>query len=164
MSATGLEVFDKTLHTTNTWLKEIMEALGSDRHVAWHALGSVLRALRDRIPLELSAHLSAELPLLIRGLYYDRWHPATTPKRYRSLDEFLERIAEDLRSTRPTAAEHAARAVFTVMTHHLPEGQLEKVRHALPEDVRAMWLEGASLEHRSRVELKIDENRLPREA
>lgn len=164
MSATGLEVFDKTLHTTNTWLKEIMEALGCDRHVAWHALGSVLRALRDRIPLELSAHLSAELPLLVRGLYYDRWHPATTPERYRSLDEFLERVAEDMRSTRPTAAEDAIRAVFTVLMRHLPDGQLEKVRHALPEDIRAMWPKSASLGSRTRVELEIDENRLSREA
>jgi uncharacterized protein (DUF2267 family) len=39
MSATGLDVFDKTLQTTHTWLKEIMEELGSDRQVSWHVLG-----------------------------------------------------------------------------------------------------------------------------
>ena len=50
MSATGLEVFDKTIHTTNTWLGEVMEKLGPDRQVAWHVLGAVLRAVRDRIP------------------------------------------------------------------------------------------------------------------
>jgi hypothetical protein len=30
MSLTGLEVFDETLHKTNTWLKEIEQALGSN--------------------------------------------------------------------------------------------------------------------------------------
>lgn len=164
MSATGLEVFDKTLHTTNSWLKEIMEALGCDRHVAWHALGAVLRAVRDRIPLELSAHLSAELPLLVRGLFYDRWHPTETPRHYRSLDEFLQRVAEGLHPTRRVEPEDAIRIVFTVLTRHLPEGQVEKVRHALPENVRALWPEHASLGDRTRVEIQVDDMRLARGA
>ncbi|MCG7394459.1 DUF2267 domain-containing protein [Microvirga sp. ACRRW] len=164
MSATGLEVFDRTLHATNSWLKEIMEALNCDRHVAWHALGSVLRALRDRVPIELTAHLGAELPLLVRGLLYDRWNPTTAPEHYRSRDEFLERVAEDMRSTRPLDAENVTRTVFTVLTRHLPEGQVQKMRHALPEDIRAIWPEKAALVEITRVEIQIDENRLSREA
>jgi uncharacterized protein (DUF2267 family) len=62
MSATGVNVFDKTLQTTNIWLDEIMEELGLDRQLAWHILGAVLRALRDRLPADLAAHLSAQLP------------------------------------------------------------------------------------------------------
>jgi hypothetical protein len=35
MSATGFNVFDTTLHTTNAWLNDLMEALGwQDRHKA----------------------------------------------------------------------------------------------------------------------------------
>ena len=49
MSATGLDVFDQTLQITNIWLDEIMAKLGPDRQVAWHALGAVLHALRDRL-------------------------------------------------------------------------------------------------------------------
>ena len=37
MSATGLEVFDKTLQTTNTWLNEIGEKIGPDRQRCYHA-------------------------------------------------------------------------------------------------------------------------------
>lgn len=36
MSASGLAVFDKTVHTSNIWLDEIMEVLGPDRQLAWH--------------------------------------------------------------------------------------------------------------------------------
>jgi len=72
MSATGLDIFDRTLQITNTWLDEIMEALGPDRQVAWHTLGAVLRAVRDRVPPALAVHLGAQLPLLVRGLYYDQ--------------------------------------------------------------------------------------------
>jgi uncharacterized protein (DUF2267 family) len=74
MSATGLDVFDKTLQTTHIWLDELMAEIGSDRQAAWHVLGAVLRAVRDRIPLELAVHLGSQLPLLVRGLDYDQWH------------------------------------------------------------------------------------------
>ena len=68
MPATGLDVFDKTLQTTHIWLDDIMEVVGPDRQVAWHALGAVLRTLRDRLPLGLAAHLGSQLPILIRGI------------------------------------------------------------------------------------------------
>jgi uncharacterized protein (DUF2267 family) len=70
MSATGLEVFDKTVHTTNAWLKEIMEATGLDRRRAYRALAAVLHALRDRLTVDEVAQLGAQLPILVRGLYY----------------------------------------------------------------------------------------------
>jgi uncharacterized protein (DUF2267 family) len=139
VSATGLDVFDKTLQTTNIWLNEIMATVGPDRQVAWHVLGAVLRTIRDRITPELAVHLGAQLPLLVRGTYYDQWHLAPEPERYRSLDEFLERIGNGLQGIRPVNARDAARAVFSVLSRHIPEGQVAKVRDALPEDVRAVW-------------------------
>ena len=93
MSATGLEVFDKTLQTTNIWLNEIMDRLGPDRQLAWKALSVVLHKLRDRLPLELSAHLGAQLPLLVRGIYYDQFEPGRIPADCRSPEEFTEEVA-----------------------------------------------------------------------
>jgi uncharacterized protein (DUF2267 family) len=141
MSATGLDVFDKTLQTTNTWLGEIMDDLGPDRQVAWHVLSAVLRTLRDRIPLDLAAHVGAELPLLVRGVYYDQWRPAEQPERYRSLEEFLGCVVDNLGATRPVNSRDAARSVFRVLNRHLPDGQIDKVRDALPEEIRAIWPE-----------------------
>jgi hypothetical protein len=63
MSAPGLDVFDKTLPTTQIWLDDIMKDVGPDRQVAWHSLGAVLRVLRDRLRLPPEAHLGAQLPL-----------------------------------------------------------------------------------------------------
>ena len=34
MSATGLEVFDRTIQSTNVWLKEIGSDIGPDRELA----------------------------------------------------------------------------------------------------------------------------------
>ncbi|MDX8512046.1 DUF2267 domain-containing protein [Mesorhizobium captivum] len=141
MSANGLEVFDKTVQITNIWLNEIMDDLGPDRQLAWHALGVVLRALRDRLPAELGANLGAELPLLIRGAYYDQYQPSNLPNRNRSVEEFFNTIAEGLKSGRPVNANDAARTVFKAVAHHIDLGQSAKVRDSLPKDVKALWPE-----------------------
>lgn len=84
MSATGLEVFDRTLQATNIWLDEVMqEADWADRHKAYSALRVVLHALRDRLPVDEASHLSAQLPMLLRGVFFEGWHPAGTPVRLR---------------------------------------------------------------------------------
>lgn len=143
MSATGLDVFDKSLQTTNIWLKEIMEmeGIGPDRQVAWRVLGAVLHTLRDRLTVEQTAHLGAELPLIVRGLYYDQWQPAGKPDKERRAEEFVARIASELSNTRPVNAEQATRAVFTVINLHVSAGQVEKIRQSLPEDIRRLWPE-----------------------
>jgi uncharacterized protein (DUF2267 family) len=139
MSATGLDVFDKTLQTTHIWLDEIMEDIGPDRHVAWHVLGAVLRTLRDRLTIGLGAHLAAQLPLLVRGAYYDQWHPSEQPLKLRSADEFLEHISQGLRGIRPVNVRIATQSVFQVLSRHLEPHQVEKVREALTEDIRTLW-------------------------
>src|SRR5687767_3948670 len=97
MSQTGLAAFDTTLHATNEWLKELMEGLGyTDRQKAYHALREVLHALRDRLPVDAVAALGAQLPLLVRGVYYEGWHPGDKPFKQHH-DQFLGRVAESLR-------------------------------------------------------------------
>jgi uncharacterized protein (DUF2267 family) len=104
MSATGLDVFDKTLQTTNIWLDEISATLGPDRQLAWKVLSVVLHKLRDRMPMELSAHLSAELPLLVRGIYYDQFGPTKQPTEW-DLEEFIHQVSKWLSDIRPSIRE-----------------------------------------------------------
>jgi uncharacterized protein (DUF2267 family) len=139
MSATGLDVFDKTLQTTNIWLHEISAEIGPDRQLAWKVLSIVLRKLRDRLPIELAAHLSAELPLLIRGTYFDQYEPAKQPTDC-DLQRFVAEVAEWLADARPVDPKDAIRAVFAVLSRHVPRGQIAKVQAALPQDLRAFWI------------------------
>jgi uncharacterized protein (DUF2267 family) len=136
MSATGLEVFDKTLQTTNIWLDEIMAEMGPDRQIAWHILGAVLRTLRDRLPPDLAAHLGSQLPILVRGTYYDQYEPSAAPDRIRSLDGFLAKIKGQMEFIRPVDSSDAFRVVCRVLDRHVNEGQMAKVRAALPEEIR----------------------------
>jgi uncharacterized protein (DUF2267 family) len=139
MSTTGLDVFDKTMQTTHIWLDEVMETIGPDRNVAWHVVGAVLRTLRDRLPVELAANLGAQLPLLIRGTYYDQFRPGHAPDRLHTENEFLTRVTNDLGGIRPVNVKEATHSVLTVLGHHITPEQVEKVKRALPEAIRGLW-------------------------
>src|SRR5215471_11094675 len=141
MATTGLEVFDKTLHTTNQWLDGICAEIGPDRHLAWHVLGAVLRSIRDELLIGQSAHLAAQLPLLIRGAYFDQYRPAAQPLADRSQEDFTARIRQELAGSRPVRPDLAATAVMRTLNRHITEGQIKKARDALPRSIRALWPE-----------------------
>src|SRR5205085_5361323 len=104
----------------------------------WKALSAVLQCLRDRLPVELAAHLGAQLPLIIRGTYYDQFEPAKQPRGY-DLDEFVEAVAERMERSRPVDAFEATRVVLATVSRHIPNGQIEKLQRALPGDLRRAW-------------------------
>lgn len=141
MSTTGLETFDKTLQATNIWLDEIMARLGPDRQFAWRVLGAVLHVLRDRLSPSLSAHLAAQLPLLVRGLYYDQYEPSRQPSKIDTAELFMAEVASRLDDARPVGKKDAIAVVFEVLSRHVSPGQLDKVRQALPKSVRTLWPE-----------------------
>jgi uncharacterized protein (DUF2267 family) len=139
MSVTGLEVFDETVQKTNIWLKEIMAVLGPDRHRAYQALRGVLHCLRDRLIVEEAAQLGDQLPMLVRGIYYEAWRPADAPQKVRSREEFLTKLASHLPGNSPLNPEDAARAVFQVLERHITPGEIEDVLSELPKEIRALW-------------------------
>jgi uncharacterized protein (DUF2267 family) len=140
MSQTGLAPFDSTFQTTNVWLNDILERLGwQDRARAYHALRAVLHALRDRLTVEQAAALAAQLPMLVRGFYYEGWHMAGTPTKERLTEDFLEHVnAHVLRGLR-LDPEKAVRAVFEVMCDKLDPGEIEKVIRVFPPELRNLW-------------------------
>jgi uncharacterized protein (DUF2267 family) len=141
MSRAGLDAFDKTLQTTHIWLNELMQEIGPDRQVAWHVLGVVLRAIRDRIPLGLAVHLGSQLPILVRATYYEQWRAPgeALENPPRSLDEFLQPIGAQLSNIRPVNVRKATAAVFGILSRHVNRGQIENVREAMPQQIRALW-------------------------
>jgi uncharacterized protein (DUF2267 family) len=145
MSATGLEVFDTTIQKTNIWLNDLERQAGfPNRHAAYKALRATLHALRDRLIIDEVAQLAAQLPMLIRGLYYEGWDPSSKPLRIRHRDEFLERIAQELKGADRTDPELAARGVFAVLALRVSEGEIEDIRHLLPAKLQDLWPHGPS--------------------
>jgi len=142
MSATGLEVFDKTIHETNQFVKVVMRELGTDdRRIAFGALRGALHALRDHLEVHTMAHLSAQMPMLLRGLFYEGWKPNTGPSRERHLDHFLAHVSELLPPRLEGYPEEAARAAYVALSECMDGGELAKVVHQMPAELRRLWPE-----------------------
>ncbi len=152
MSETQVAALDHTVQETNVWLKELAEEhdLG-DRPHAYSALRAVLHALRDRLEPEQAVHLGAQLPLLVRGIYYAGWRPATTPDVTRRLDDFEARVSRELLQGFRMDPEATARAVFALLWRRLDFNEIAKVVAELPTPLRALWPEAAQSLARARA-------------
>ena len=144
MAQTGLESFDRTLQDTHIWLNELMEALHTDdRQRAYQTLKAVLHGLRDRLTPEEAVQLGAQLPMLVRGFYYEGWRLSDVPVRVRSRDDFLEHMRDHLkevyRQDPGFSVEQAVEAVFAVISRHVTAGEIGDVLQQLPTDVLDMW-------------------------
>ena len=140
MSTTGLPVFDRTVQETNLWLKAIMEGLHTDdRHLAYLCLRATLHALRDRLGPENAVHLAAQLPMLVRGLYYEGWRLAASQTKERTRADFLEHVRSELPRNSAIDPNLAARAVFGVMWEKLDLGEVGKVIDHLPPELKEFW-------------------------
>lgn len=140
MTSTGLDAFDRTVHTSNVWLKDLQTTLGwDDRHHVYSAFVAVIRALRDRLPPGEATQLVAQLPMLLAGAYVQGWRPETTPQR---LDRagFLDRVEETLKASVPGAdAEWVTREVFDLLGRRVSPGELNDVVSNLPPELQELW-------------------------
>jgi uncharacterized protein (DUF2267 family) len=138
--STGLDVFDTTVQKTNVWLKDIMEELGwEDRHRAYEGLRVTLHALRDRLTVEEAVQLGAQLPLLIRGMYYEGWTPHDKPHKTRHIDEFLAPLRVYFRNDPRIKVEAVARAVLRVLAQSISPGELQDIQRIMPEELNTLW-------------------------
>lgn len=136
----GPHTFDSTLQTANTWLREIDDRLlCEDRQTAYEALRAVLHVLRDRLPLEAVLGLSAQTPMLIRGLLLEGWRPQDGPSALRDPRAFGDAVADRLPPSFPASGLEAAEAVFGVLGERLDAGEVRKIVAHLPEPLRALW-------------------------
>jgi uncharacterized protein (DUF2267 family) len=140
--SSSIPAFAKTIEKTNVWLNELQAILvWDDSERAYHALRAVLHAVRDRLPPAEAVELGAQLPMLVRGFFYDGWHPADKPLKYRDKQPFLEHVAREAPAIGSADLERVVTAVFNVLSSELPHGERDQVRHALPAGVRELWPE-----------------------
>lgn len=144
MSATGLGSIDHTVQLTHIWINELDKELGWKNDArSYRLLRSVLQALRDWLQVNESANLAAQLPMLIRGVYYEQWRPATTPVKERSKADFLARVERDFYNDPLSDSSKAVAAVFSLLNRKITGGEVADVRHSLPSDLRGLWPESA---------------------
>ena len=133
-----VDVIDRSAEKANIWINEMAEELGVGRADAYRALRAVLHTLRDRLTVDESAQLAAQLPLLIRGVFYDSWDPSRTPVKYTHARDFLDRVADEANLAGDTEASYAVTAAVRVLRAHVSAGELDDVLAILPSEIRAL--------------------------
>jgi uncharacterized protein (DUF2267 family) len=134
------EIFAGTIQKTDEWLHELMRELQwDDPHRAYAALRATLHALRDRLTTNEAAQLAAQLPLLIRGVWYEGWKPREKPAPIRRVDDFYAAVEHELRRDSSIAVPAVVRAVFRLLANHITDGEITDVVRILPAELRSLW-------------------------
>ncbi|WP_432827329.1 DUF2267 domain-containing protein [Dactylosporangium sp. CA-092794] len=137
MAQAGPDPFNHALHTANVWLADIAGAFDTgDRRYTQRALRAWLHALRDRLTVTSAAKFGAQLPELLRGIYYDGWAPSKVPVRY-GVEQYLQRFAAQS-GISPAQVPATAATITQVIGEHMSPGQLAESLSELPADLRAV--------------------------
>jgi uncharacterized protein (DUF2267 family) len=140
-TTTHIRGLDHSVELTNIWLSELAVELGTeDRHEAYRVLRAFLHTLRDRLTVEEAAELAAQLPILVRGVFFQDWEPGRTPAGYRGRDEFLARFAGEAGLEGESTVSFAAEAALRTFRLHVSDGEVADILAVLPEDLRELLL------------------------
>jgi uncharacterized protein (DUF2267 family) len=141
MTSSQLDFIDTTVQKTHRWLNQLKEHLGwtEDRR-AYEALRAVLHTLRDRLSVNEAANFAAQMPLLIRGIYFEGWDPSNKPVKIRHMADFADMVLSRIDwDTGDTDGAEITRAVFKVLSEHMTPGEIQKVKDNLPEDIKELF-------------------------
>jgi len=140
MSSKQLHVFESTIHESHEWVNELTERLDwSSHHNALRLLRTVLHLIRDHLPNDESAQFSAQLPLLLRGMYFEGWQPKKTPVKARHWAQFMAVVEEQVGEVLDYRGRGDVIAVFKVINARVTRGEVEDVRACLPAELRDFW-------------------------
>ena len=137
-------IIGRAVQDVELWLKALdgVDGIAGEAN-AYAALRGVLHQLRDRLMPSEAADLGAQLPTLVRGIYYEGWSPSKTPEKERNLTDFLARVEERMHDHPEIDAQEACRAVFALLGEKLSAGEIDHAITMLPSDVQELWPEAA---------------------
>ncbi|WP_428965540.1 DUF2267 domain-containing protein [Micromonospora fluostatini] len=137
MAEQMLSAFESSLDKTNLILKEIEQAYGwpkAQRNQSYAALRTVLHLLRDRLPVQESAEFAAQLPVLVRGIYFDGWRPSDVPIKL-NRDDFLYEVRQGFPYDVQGGVERVVQVVLDALQRHVTQGEWEDVKSTMPQDL-----------------------------
>jgi uncharacterized protein (DUF2267 family) len=137
--STTIASFTQAADQAQHWVNELAGELDWSERRAHRLLRSVLHALRDWLTQEEMADLAAQLPVLIRGIYFEGWKPSESPAWDRRKDEFVDRVQGEMANDAIGDPDYAIAAVFRLLDRHLDRGEVEQVRNAMKKALRRLW-------------------------
>jgi uncharacterized protein (DUF2267 family) len=135
----SISLFSHAAQQAEQWVNELADDLNWNERRAYHLLRAVLHAVRDWLSPEEMTDLSAQLPVLIRGIYFEGWKPAETPVWQRRKEDFVERIQEAFADDLLNDPDAAVAAVFRLLDRHISHGEIVQVRNSMKKSLRELW-------------------------
>ena len=139
----AVPILEKNIHQTMTWIYAIEEECNweeDNQKAAFAALRAVLHELRDLLPLENAIHLSAQLPLIIRGIFFENWSTRAEKFKIRKKEDLLVAVADELFPYPDIDPEAAVKGVITVLQDKISDGEWNKIMSVLPRDLRVLFV------------------------
>ncbi len=136
----NIPTFASTVQKTKQWVCELMQELQwDDAQKTYRGLRAVLHALRDRLTIHESADFAAQLPMLLRGLFYEGWQPDAVPVKDRTKEAFLAHVFKAFINDQSVDPERLTRCVLKVAAKHVSEGEVEDIRAILPRSLHDLF-------------------------
>lgn len=139
MAVTGISTLDHAPQVFAEWLNELCDDLGWGKPRAYLLMCETLHAIRDFLTVDEAADLAAQLPVLVRGVFYDGWDPSSTPTKPRNKSDLLKRVEERFQKEPLEDPERAVAAVFDLLRRHVSRGEFEQVKHAMRKPIQDLW-------------------------
>ncbi len=139
MRPTSVVNFTQAAQQAQQWVNELADDLNWQQGRAYHLLRCVLHTLRDWVSQEEMVDLSAQLPVLIRGIYFEGWKPLETPVSERKKADFIERVQNAFSDDLLVDPEVAVAAVFRLLERHVSHGEIVQVRNSMKKTLRDLW-------------------------
>jgi len=135
-----IHVFERTTHEAHEWVNDLAgrTGWGNEREVL-RLLRTVLCKIRDHLPVNEMAQFSAQLPLILRGMYFEGWQPKLTPVHERHAADFVAAINEKVSDVMDYQGASDIKAVFNLLNARISRGEVEDVRACLPQELRDLW-------------------------
>ncbi|MCZ0962528.1 DUF2267 domain-containing protein [Paracoccus benzoatiresistens] len=139
MAVTGISTLDHAPQVFAEWLNELCADLGWEKPRANLLLSETLHAVRDFLTVDEAADLAAQLPVLVRGVFFEGWDPSRTPVKPRNKADLLARVEARFQREPLEDSERAVAAVFDLLRRHISWGELEQVKHAMRKSIQELW-------------------------
>ena len=131
---------ESTLEKSYIWLGFLQAELNMPKRTdAYKLLKVVLHELRDRLPVNEAAQLGAQLPMLIRGLYYEGFRPKDVSRKDKGLEPFIKAIEKKMPRFYPKPPSELLRGVFSLLNEYVSPGEIHDVKSCFSQEVRDFW-------------------------
>ncbi|QDT01957.1 hypothetical protein K227x_03270 [Rubripirellula lacrimiformis] len=107
--------------------------------MTYHGMCAVLHALRDRLTIHETADFAAQLPMLIRGMFYEGWQPDQIPVKHRSKEAFLGHVCEAFPDDQSVDPEKLTRAVLKMVASHVGKREMDDIQAIIPKPLRELF-------------------------